>query len=435
MSSNQIFYQDWRSSGNSTWVRAHKRGTGVEQPLWALCAMITGMRNYRILFVTNSLSFATGGIIIPLLSLYLQGLGADLALISIILTSGAIVGLAGAYFWGWLADRLGRRKPLYVAGLLGGTVGFFVLSQSSSVGMAWSARVIDGVSTAAVATLGLALVGDALDSSGSKGRSIGLMRGTASLVWAIGALAGGWIADAFSIQTAFLLCSGLFAVAAVVALGLQDVKVVERPVVTVDATEKLPDRLPLLFLAGVVLWGATDMASSTMWPNYLGSLGYSKAAISSFFSLAAFVEMPAMAVFGALSDVTGRAIMLAAGGFTFALVQIGYIFFVQNLPALIGIQVVRGLGFGSYTASAMTFAAEHGGHKHRGSNSGLFNATSTAGQLTGTMLGGTIAQAWGFQVLYLICGLLATGAGVCFLILRWTGARPQIQPETPAVTS
>ncbi|MBK8047765.1 MAG: MFS transporter [Anaerolineales bacterium] len=167
------------------------------------------MRNYRILFVTNSLSFGTGGIIIPLLSLYLQGLGADLALISIILTSSAIVALAGSYLWGWLADRLGRRKPLYIAGLIGGTVGFLLLSQSSSVGVAWSARLIDGISTAAVATLGLTLLGDTLDSSGNRGRSVGFMRGLAPSSGRSGALAGGWIADAFSIQAAFLLCSGL----------------------------------------------------------------------------------------------------------------------------------------------------------------------------------------------------------------------------------
>ena len=160
------------------------------------------------------------------------------------------------------------------------------------------------------------------------------------------------------------------------------------------------------------------MASSTMWPNYLGSLGYSKTTIGSLFSLAAFVEMPAMVVFGSLSDLVGRAIMLAAGGFVFALVQASYIFIVQNLPALLGIQVVRGLGFGSYTASAMTFATEQGGHENRGSNSGLFNAMSSAGMLTGTMLGGTVAQAFGFTTLYALCALMATGAGVCFLALR-----------------
>lgn len=402
------------------------------------------MNNYRVLLVTNSISFGTAGIYLPLITLYLQGLGADLALISIILTTSAVVGLAGSYVWGRLADRVGRRKPFYVGGLAAAALGYVWLSQANSVGMAWSARLWDGLSGAAVMTVGLTMLGDALAASPNRGRSMGLVRGSASLVWALGAFAGGRIADAFSLPTAFLICSGMFAVSAIIALLLLQETPLAKPLPPVPAPEQTKTvavpavkpriGLPVLFLAGVVLWGATDMASSTMWPNYLGSLGYSKTTIGSLFSLAAFVEMPAMVVFGSLSDLLGRAIMLAAGGFVFALVQASYIFFVQNLPALLGIQVVRGLGFGSYTASAMTFATEQGGHENRGSNSGLFNAMSSAGMLTGTMLGGTVAQAFGFTTLYALCAVMAAGAGACFLALRRserrTGQLPA--PELPS---
>lgn len=381
------------------------------------------MNNYRILLVTNCLSFGTAGIYLPLLTLYLQGLGADLTLISIILTSSAALGLAGSYAWGRLADRVGRRKPFYVGGLVAAALGYVWLSQANTVGMAWSARLWDGLSAAAVTTIGLTMLGDTLAASPNKGQRIGFLRGSASLVWALGAFVGGRIADAFSLPTAFLLCGGMFAASALVALLLQEVKPevkqVRQPVADATLTPARPPvRLPILFLAGVVLWGATDMASSTMWPNYLSSLGYSKTTISSLFSLAAFVEMPGMVMLGALSDMVGRTVMLAAGGFVFALVQFSYIWFVHNLPVLLGIQIVRGFGFSSYTAAAWTYTTEQGGREDRGSNSGMFNAMSAAGQLTGTMLGGTIAQAFGFTVLYMVCGIFAACAGACFLALR-----------------
>ena len=181
-----------------------------------------------------------------------------------------------------------------------------------------------------------------------------------------------------------------------------------------------------------MIWTAVDYASSTMWPNYMASLGYSKTAIGSLWSLAAFFEMPAMVVLGGLSDVMGRTIMLVAGGFSIALVQVGYILFAQSLPILLGIQVVRGLGLGSYTSAAMTYAAEHGTQENRGGNSGLFFATSSAGQLAGTLLGGTMAQAFGFTALYLTCAALATIAGICFLAMRRTGESPRPQVETQA---
>ncbi len=398
------------------------------------------MKNYRILLVANSLFFGAVGVMMPLLSLYLQELGADLALISVILTSAVVVALAGNFFWGWLADRTGRRKPYYVAGLVGMAVGYLWLSQAGSIALAWPARLLDGLGMAAVYTLGLTLAGDTLDTSRSKGRSIGLFRGLGSLAWAVGAFAGGRIADLFSISAAFVLCSVLMAVAALVALLLHDVKPqARRPAPLPGGTAagaagavpsgSAPSRsapsaagplggLPLLYLAGVMLWTAVDYASSTMWPNYMASLGYSKTAISSLWSLAAFFEMPAMVIFGGLSDVVGRVIMLIAGGFGIAAVQVGYVLFVQSLPLLLGIQVVRGLSLGSYTSAAMTYAAESGTQETRGSSSGVFYATSSAGQLAGTLLAGTMAQAFGFTALYLTCAALATASGLCFLALR-----------------
>ena len=98
------------------------------------------MKNYRILLVVNCLFFGAVGIMMPLQSLYLQELGADLALISIILTSSVVVALGGNFFWGWLADRTGRRKPYYIAGLAGTAVGYLWLSQAPSVAVAWPAR-------------------------------------------------------------------------------------------------------------------------------------------------------------------------------------------------------------------------------------------------------------------------------------------------------
>ena len=322
------------------------------------------MKNYRILLVANSLFFGAVGVMMPLLSLYLQDLGADLALISIILTSAVVVALAGNFFWGWLADRTGRRKPYYIAGLLGMAVGYLWLSQANTIAMAWPARLLDGLGMAAVYTLGLTLAGDTLNTSSTKGRSIGLYRGLGSLAWAIGAFTGGRLADLFSVSAAFILCSVLMVAAPLIALLLDDVKpetkspapapaqspaqstagtatAAAQPLLTPPKVGRLAG-LPLLYLAGVMLWTAVDYASSTMWPNYMASVGYSKTAISSLWSLAAFFEMPAMVVFGGLSDVVGRTIMLIAGGFGIAAVQVGYVLFVQSLPILLGIQVARG---------------------------------------------------------------------------------------------
>lgn len=392
------------------------------------------MNNYRILTFVNFLAFIAIGINSPLLTLYLQGLGAGYALISLILTSTIVVALVSNPAWGWLADRLGRRKPLYIAGLAGAALGYFWLSAASNVALAWPARLLDALSMAGVSTLGLTLMGDTLDASRRKGRSMGFTRGLASLAFAAGAFAGGRLADAFGISSVFLVCGAFLTAAALVALLLHEVKPAPIPAVVEPTPAARPRTLglPVLFLAGVILWTAAHVASTSMWPNYMEANGYSKTTISSLWSLAALIEMPAMWLGGALSDITGRAVVLAAGGFFIATVQIGYMLLVASLPALLGVQVVRGFGFGSYTSAAMTFAAEHGGKAQRGSNSGLFNTAGSAGQLAGSLLGGMLVQAAGFNTLYLVCAGLAVGSAVCFLLLRRQGAVPVA--EQPAVS-
>ena len=110
--------------------------------------------------------------------------------------------------------------------------------------------------------------------------------------------------------------------------------------------------------------------------------------------------------------------MLAAGGFFIGVVNIGYLLIATYLPALLGIQIVRGFGFGSYTTSAMTFTTDFGIQRTRGRTSGLFYTTASAGQLLGSYLGGTLAEWKGFGFMYGFCAASALCAGLCFLLLR-----------------
>jgi hypothetical protein len=117
--------------------------------------------------------------------------------------------------------------------------------------------------------------------------------------------------------------------------------------------------------------------------------------------------------------VIGRTPLLAAGGVGVALVMLGYVTVAQLLPALIGVQVIRGLAYASFTASSMTFAVEWGEQSNRGSHTGLFNTASGGGQLVGLLLSGAIVESAGFEVFFGLCGLGALLSGVCFAVLRY----------------
>jgi len=357
----------------------------------------------------------------PLITLYLKDLGASFWQISLILTSYAGTALLSHYAWGWLTDRIGRRKPLLLAGLLGLGVVYWQLGQVPNANFAWGIRVLEGMATAAYTTPSLALMGDLLAGTGQRGRRMGYYRGSASMMFAVGAFFGGSLADQTSIGVVLTVCAGIYLVAAVATLFVHEPGPAKKPATPTPGPAPVtqPERpLPILFLVGAVLWTAAHGAGASMWPNYMAELGYAKTEITRLWGLAALVEFPSMAVSGIVSDVVGRAPLLVAGGAFAAVVHIGYVTLASLLPALLIIQVIRGFAFGSFTTTGMTFAAEWGSQQRRGRNSGGYNAANGIGGLMGTFLGGTIVQLLGFGALYTVCAVLAAGSAVAFFLLR-----------------
>jgi MFS family permease len=381
-----------------------------------------------LLTIIIALVFAAVGMSSPLITLYLEGLGADYQHISLIMATAAAMALVSNYAWGRVSDWLGRRRPLIAGGLAGGAVAYALLSGVTSPNLAWAVRMWEAFSLAAYTTTSLALMGDLLaaqpaQATARRGMRMGTYRGIGSLAFAVGAVVGGNLADQYSLRLTFGLCAGLYALAALCALALRetrDLTGLGKPVRShlSETAEQRNQRLPRTFLAGVFLWMTGLMASASMWPNFMAKLGYSKGAISSLWGFAALVEAPSMRLVGYLSDLAGRVPVLMVGSLGIALAMLGYIVVARRLPLLVGVQAVRGVAYASHMATAMTFAAELGDRRTRGSNSGLFNTASGSGQLLGLLMGGTLAQNWGFEAMFGACAVAALLSGVCFWMLR-----------------
>ncbi|MFZ1755913.1 MAG: MFS transporter [Caldilineaceae bacterium] len=382
------------------------------------------MSNLLLLTGVIGLVYLSIGFSSPLMSLYLQELGASFQQISLILTTYSATVLLSNYAWGRISDRMGRRKPLLVLGLGGLALAYWLLGRTPSANLAWPVRILEGVAAAAYLTPSLALMGDLLAGAGKRGRRMGIYRGSASMMFAVGAFFGGAIADRSSISTVLLICASIYILAMLCAFFVSDVKPAAVPIPsagTETSAQSLPQAekpMPWIFLLGAVLWTAAHGAGASMWPNYMVYLGYTKTITTRLWSLAALVEFPSMAVAGVASDTFGRAPILFAGGAFATIVHIGYVTLAAVVPALLIIQIIRGFAFGSFTTTGMTFAAEWGSQGRRGRNSGAYNAANGMGGLIGTFLGGTIVQILGFQSLYTVCALLAGGSAVAFFLLR-----------------
>jgi MFS family permease len=385
------------------------------------CLFISHPSSFLLLTVIIVLVFAAIGISSPLMTLYFEALGADYRHISLIMASAAVISLLSNYLWGRVSDRLGRYKPLIVAGLTAAALAYFLLSRVASPELAWAVRLWQALALAAYTTTSLAFMGDLVSSQ--RGQRMGTYRGIGSLAFAVGAVIGGRVADRFSLRLTFVVCAGFYVLAAFTALALREARVVpadrQQAPGTSGSARHLSNfaRLPWLFLIGVALWSAAWYAQASLWPNFMATLGYSKTTISSLWGLAALIEAPSMRWIGHFSDIAGRVPVLAASGLGAAVVMAGYIWLARWLAPLLGIQLIRGLTFASLTATAMTYATETGDARTRGRHSGMYNAAAGAGQLLGLLMSGPLAQARGFEVMFGVCAGMALLGGVCFLAL------------------
>jgi MFS family permease len=238
----------------------------------------------------------------------------------------------------------------------------------------------------------------------------------------------GGIADRFSLATPFMISSGLYCAAFVVALLVRETKATaisakENPILalaSVTGREKSetdsssgknggPGRLPLgPLLISAFLWSLVTGAVYAVWANYMvNELGYTATTMSRLWSIASTSEFPLMILAGWLSDRVGRLRMLALGFFAWTLVFVGYLV-VPDMPWIVFIQLTRGFAYSAFTAAAMTYAAEARARSQRGRISGAYNASGGLGSILGASLGGIQTQAMGFRA------MIGTNAAVIF---------------------
>jgi MFS transporter, DHA1 family, tetracycline resistance protein len=96
-----------------------------------------------VIFATILLDFLGFSILIPVLPRHLLAFGASTFEVGLILALYMIALVLFLPFWGWIADRIGR-KPVIVACLLGSAVSFALMAWADSLWMFYLARVLQG---------------------------------------------------------------------------------------------------------------------------------------------------------------------------------------------------------------------------------------------------------------------------------------------------
>lgn len=150
------------------------------------------------------------GIVVPLLPVYANDLGATGIYVGLIFGSFSISRTFLLPLFGRLSDKKGR-KPFIVAGLFSYTLISIAFVFSENVETLIILRFIQGAASAMIMPVVQAYVGE-ITPVGQEGYSMGLFNLSMFLSLSLGPLMGGFIKDIFSLDAAFI-CMGILSAA------------------------------------------------------------------------------------------------------------------------------------------------------------------------------------------------------------------------------
>ncbi|MEY2588583.1 MAG: hypothetical protein QOJ67_567 [Acidimicrobiaceae bacterium] len=134
---------------------------------------------------------------------------------------------------------------------------------------------------------------------------------------------------------------------------------------------------------------------------------------------------------GRIGDQRGRRVLVIAGALIAAVSVLGYDLAV-NLPVLIGMRLLTGVGEAAIFVGAATAVQDLAPSSRRGEATSYFSIAVYGGLGIGPVLGEYVRTTWGFHPTW------AVAAGLCLLAMviaaQMPDARPVVDPDAPPAT-
>ena len=350
-------------------------------------------RNVIALSLVSFFTDASSEIIYPLLPLFLTTvLGASASALGVIEgaaeTTAAVLKLAS----GWWSDKVGRRKPLVVAGYVLASAVRPLVALAQGAGQVLAIRVADRVGKGIRGAPRDALLADSV-SKEQRGRAFGLHRTADHL----GAVVGPLIAFAvlrwttLDLRTLFLLAAipGALAVIALV-VGVREPRRVAPPLTSAQRPS-LDTTLPRRFWAYLVVLLVFTLGNSTDAFLLLraSQLGVTTAMVPILWAMLHVVKAATSTPGGALSDRIGRTPLIIAGWILYAAVYLAFAYAHAPWHAW-ALFATYGVFFGLTEGVEKALVADLVPASRRGAGYGWYNLAIGLGALPASVIFGMI---------------------------------------------
>ncbi len=373
--------------------------------------------NIIILGLTSLLTDISTEMVYPLLPMFLtQTLGASPAILGLIEGIAESVASLLRLFSGYISDRLGRRKPLAIAGYAASTLGkvFLVVAQAWPTVLA--GRFVDRFGKGVRTAPRDALIADTADPA-RRGRAYGLHRAMDSLGATLGVIAAIVLlrSGAANVRAIFLWSLIPAALGVGVLFFARDVRShrvgTQVPVLRWSV---LPAKLRAYLL--VVFLFTLGNSSNQFLLLRAQNLGVAAAAVLVLYLLFNVTYTVVAYPAGRLSDWVGRRTLLVAGYALYGLVYLG--FGLASSPGSLWLLFpVYGLYMGISDGVEKALVADLAPTSIRATAIGLHATLVGIGLLPASLLAGWMWTSFGPAVPFYFGGVLGCAAAVAVLVV------------------
>jgi PPP family 3-phenylpropionic acid transporter len=359
--------------------------------------------------------FAFIGAFSPYFGLYLQSLEFSAWDIGLLMSQMQLMRLFGPNLWGWLADRFGRRMAIIRLAALAGLAGFSAFFWLDKLpGMLVAMAVIAFFWSAAL-PLVETLTFDHLREERGRYSSIRLW---GSIGFIVAVLVTGAILDMAPLSGVLWVCwvilAGILALAAV----LPEAREVMHPHDSPPVGDILRQSRVRALLAACFAMSAAHGALYVFYSIHLADNGYSKGEVGALWSLGVLAEIVVFMLMARLTLRYSLRVLLLAS-FAAAVVRFLLIGWgVEAPPLMVLAQLMHGLTFGAYHASAIAAINLWFPGRAQGRGQALYSSISFgAGGLLGGLVSGWTWDGLGAGWTYSLASLFAVGGFL--LVWRW----------------